>query len=295
MKTVFNDISTVAHMWANKQQDSAKFRGGNFYYINNTIYSYGSHFPIARHVEYKGKKAVLLTIDTYSKTTAKHVWAVKSACNHLNTIYCLKPDPNQHDANFGYWISQSEGVLSRLKTARKPEKYLNELARIEDQAVKYAEFFDIVIPRQLKEILTVRDKGQYAEYEAKRAELLKAEQKKKEQEEKKKHKKALLDWEAGRTSRLYCRDGFDYLRAVSLRDSEGVETSQGVSIPYEIAEKFWERVKANSLKVGDVITDQYRHRYEVSETGDVIRIGCHAFKRDYILKFGKRIFVDRVI
>ena len=41
----------VAHLWANKSQDSARESGGRFYFVGDTIYSYGSHFPIARHVE----------------------------------------------------------------------------------------------------------------------------------------------------------------------------------------------------------------------------------------------------
>lgn len=291
MKTVFQNTSTVAHMWANKQQESAKYGGGNFYYEGDTIYSYGSHFPIARHVE---RNAVLFTLRAYSNTTAKHIHIVRQACSHLNIIYCYSPRAT-HEENFAYWLSESENVLNKLKTAKKPEKYLNELARIEDQVVKYAEFFDIVIPRQLKEVLTVRDKSQYAEYEAKRTHILELEQKKKKQEQKKKHKKELAEWEAGRTGSLYSRDDFDYLRPISLSDGEGVETSQGVSIPFVVAEKFYEMVKNNSLKIGDPVTDKYKNKYEVSEVGDTIKIGCHAFKRDYLLKFGKKLFIDKLI
>lgn len=293
MKTVFNDISTIAHMWANKIQDSAKFRGGNFYYEGDTIYSYGSHFPIAKHIEYNGVKAILFTLNTWSKTTAKHVWAVKSACNHLNIVYCLKPDANNHDANFRYWIGESEGILNSLKTARKPEKYLNELGRVADQVNKYAGFFEIEIPASLKALLNVSNKDQYAEYQSKKIELLEAERKDQERRDKAKHKKALAEWQAGRTDRLYCRDGFDYLRADLSGDC--VQTTQGVNIPMSIAEKFWERIKTDTLNVGDTITDQHKHKYEVSEVGDTIRIGCHTFERNYVLKFGKKLFADRVV
>lgn len=294
MKYVFSDISTVARMWANKQQDSARYSGGNFYYEGNTIYSYGSHFPIATHIEYNGKKAILFTLNTYSNTTAKHIHVVRHACNHLNLIYCYNLNSN-HEVNFSRWQSAAALIASHLKKARKPEKYLNELTYITGQVNKYAEFFEIPIPDVLKEVLSICTKEQYTEYLTKQAARLEVERKKMERKEKAEHKKALIDWEAGRTTRLYTRDGYDYLRPVSLSDSEGVETSQGVVIPFTIAEKFWERIKNNSLKVGDTITDQYKHKYVVSEVGDVIRIGCHTFKRSYILKFGDKLFANKVI
>lgn len=294
MKTVFPNVSTVAHMWANKQQDSARYSGGNFYYEGDTIYSYGSHFPIARHIEYNGKKAVLFTLNTYSNTTAKHIHVVRQACNHLNLIYCYALSYN-HIVNFSRWQSVAEQTVSHLKTARKPEKYLNELNYITGQVNRYAEFFEIPIPDTLKEVLSICTKEQYAEYQTKQTAQLEAERKRQERKDKAEHKKALAKWEAGETTRLYTRDGYDYLRPVSLPDSEGVETSQGVTIPFAIAEKFWERIKGNSLDIGDTITDQHKHKYEVSEVGDVIRIGCHTFKRSYILKFGNKLFVNKTI
>ena len=46
----------VAHLWAHKSQDFARNPGHNFYFHGDTIYSYGSHFPVARHVENKRGK-----------------------------------------------------------------------------------------------------------------------------------------------------------------------------------------------------------------------------------------------
>lgn len=48
MKTVFTDISQVAHLWANQLQESAR-NSGNYYFNGDAIYSYGSHFMIAKH------------------------------------------------------------------------------------------------------------------------------------------------------------------------------------------------------------------------------------------------------
>jgi len=52
----------------------------HLYFDGETIYSYGSHFPIACHVTDKhGKPAILFTTRSYSVTTSGHVSAVRSA------------------------------------------------------------------------------------------------------------------------------------------------------------------------------------------------------------------------
>jgi hypothetical protein len=82
MKHVFNgkERSQIAHLWMNKKQDHARDSRESFYFRGDTIYSYGSHFPIARHVRNsRGEDAVLMTTDTYSNTTAKHISMVRSA------------------------------------------------------------------------------------------------------------------------------------------------------------------------------------------------------------------------
>src|SRR5436190_24347448 len=82
-KTVF-DTGEIPHLWAHKVQESARNAQGNLYFDGETIYSYGSHFPIARHtVDNPTKKnpklAVLFTTRSYSVTTSGHVSAVRSA------------------------------------------------------------------------------------------------------------------------------------------------------------------------------------------------------------------------
>lgn len=101
MKTVFSDISTVAHLWANKAQGEAR-NSGNFFFSGDTIYSYGYHFPIAKHMAgSQGENGVLFTERTYSNTTATHIQVVRQAANHLNIIYCFNPDAS-NEANYNF-------------------------------------------------------------------------------------------------------------------------------------------------------------------------------------------------
>ena len=47
---IFNDNSSVAHAWANQNVESGRNGNQSLYFIGNTIYSYGSHFEIAKYV-----------------------------------------------------------------------------------------------------------------------------------------------------------------------------------------------------------------------------------------------------
>src|SRR5271155_4054848 len=78
-KRVFN-TGEVPHLWAHRTQEDARNGQGNLYFTGDTIYSYGGHFPIARHVANEaGERAVLFTTATYSVTTSGHCSAVRSA------------------------------------------------------------------------------------------------------------------------------------------------------------------------------------------------------------------------
>ena len=68
-KHVFH-TGEIPHLWAHRTQDEARNRQGNLYFTGDTIYSYGSHFPIARHVSSEtGERAILFTTGTHSVTT----------------------------------------------------------------------------------------------------------------------------------------------------------------------------------------------------------------------------------
>lgn len=51
--------SMVAHLWANEMKEFAN--GSNFYFEDESIYSYGRHFEVGRIVRNKrGEKAYLI-------------------------------------------------------------------------------------------------------------------------------------------------------------------------------------------------------------------------------------------
>jgi len=287
MKTVFTDISTIAHLWANQQQDNAR-NSGNFYFDGKTIYSYGRHFPIAKHiVNDKGEAGVLFTERTYSNTTAKHISVVRSAASHKNIVYCCSPDLN-HKENFEYWVNECEAIAANLQRAKKPEIYLNQISYIAGKVKKYADFFGLQIPETLQQLLTIENKGQFAAYKENKAALLAIEEKRKAAAEKKEHAKRLKKWLNGETYSLYGRDGRDYLRMGEYDGRKVVETSQAVKIELPEAKRLFNAIKAKTLKAGDKVN----HQYEVAKINGVLNVGCHSFPTKYLIEFGEKHLQD---
>ncbi len=143
------DTNEVPHLWAHQTQSDARNKQGNLYFEGDTIYSYGSHFPIARHVKNKkGVAAVLLTTRTYGQTTAGHIGAVRVSIAggtvfHVSTV-CDRYGYDAHEENWRAYISEMEDTASKAQKARKyRDGYLADFARLVTEANAYAAFFGL--------------------------------------------------------------------------------------------------------------------------------------------------------
>jgi len=95
MRYSYKSKADVAHLWAHQLQESAYC--GNLYFEGDTIYSYGSHFPISRIVyNSRGEKAYIFNENTYSSSTSQHQNWVLGAIPHAATLFythgCLTPE-----------------------------------------------------------------------------------------------------------------------------------------------------------------------------------------------------------
>jgi len=256
----------VAHLFNGQNQSTATTQTRNFYFNGTRIYSYGSHFCIARFVDHN---TLLFTERGYSNTTAKHIAITRSATSNRDKIYCAYPDGG-HEANFDYWITDAERIGQSLIKARKPAKYISELEHVKYRAEKYASYFNIEIPARLKSILDVTSAYQYMDHASSVAEFNKQEARRKAREQAKAHAKQLKDWRAFKVSNIYGRIEYDYLR---VTDTD-FETSQRVKIPVNIGLRLYKTIR--TLKPGDAFLS-----YQVKDITDTfIQIGCHkiAFK-----------------
>ena len=148
----------VPHLWHHQTQDSARNGNGSLFFDGLTIFSYGSHFPIARHVQSANgkRRAVLFTTASYSVTTSSHCSAVRSAIPQ-NTLVFDVPEvfkderyaSNSHAANLKSYIERVANHLAKSARARQSYSKEWEHARavaLRAEAREYAKFFHLKLP-----------------------------------------------------------------------------------------------------------------------------------------------------
>jgi hypothetical protein len=232
----------VAHLWANKSQDWAKTPTRNFYFEGNTIYSYGMHFPVARHVKTKRGDAVLMTTRSHSITTNGHINNVSRACCHLTVFHA---DPKDWNRPAVILESYRIRILETLKKYVKARVYKDHYERIMRELVEdgnaLAVFFglsgritmpDLDHAKEHVKKLTERESERQRRAYAKHEKELEAARIKAEEEDRKylaglsKHLSSWIDGGSRDSGfyRLPCR-----LRIVG----ESVETSHGADFPLD--------------------------------------------------------------
>jgi len=141
----------IPHLWAHQSQDEARNSTRSFYFEGTTIYSYGSHFPIARHVtNERGERAVLFTIAHHSVTTSGHCSAVARAIPadvpvfrvpHLRSSWGDLPNHADNVENYVRRISELLGKAKRTRVNR--DCHQREALGLREQLRRYVAFFDL--------------------------------------------------------------------------------------------------------------------------------------------------------
>ncbi|MEW6770127.1 MAG: hypothetical protein AB1330_01860 [Bacillota bacterium] len=72
MRKVFSNNKGVIETWFKQCQEFGRNRSRSLYFKNDTIYSYGEHYPLARLICGDGKRFVLVNCDESTVTTASH-------------------------------------------------------------------------------------------------------------------------------------------------------------------------------------------------------------------------------
>lgn len=264
----------VAHLWAHRSQDSARVAGGNFYFHGDTIYSYGSHFPIARHVENKrGESAVLFTTRSYSVTTGGHKSMVAGACRHKTVFHVADVYASDHRKHFADYRARYMELARKYAKSRQNKPYvLSALRGVVEEANHFAAFFG------LRSRLSLPDDLSAMEEECKAIE--KTERQRKQREERKREREAqerLQKWVDGEID--YCPSGYGQPIRLRIAGDE-LQTSRGARVPLEHAVKAFRVIKrlrdkgqayernGHTIHLGHFALDA------VDAQGNV-RAGCH--------------------
>ena len=152
----------VAHIWANPRCEDDHASGFNMFFKGDTIYSYGRHFPIARHVENEqGESAVLFTTESYGISTGKHKTYTSRACRHLTLFHVpiietsfSKFGVKDNTFNMRHYQASYDGIIDRAHRINSQSYggisfYIQAAKNVLQEGNAYAVFFDLndcVIP-----------------------------------------------------------------------------------------------------------------------------------------------------
>ena len=275
----------VAHLWAHKSQEWAKNPAGNFYFQGDTIYSYGSHFPIARHVENKrGESVVLFTTRGYSHSTECHKSIVARACSHLKTFHVDDVRGSYPREQFDEYRARFVELGRRYVKARsnKP-RILSEMEGLISEANAFAKFFGLRC--RLRPVDNENWQAKCKAIEKREADKRKrqaAEAAKQRAEQLREAVERLDKWTAGEALNHYSVYGpFRHDLPTRLRISgDTLETSLGAEVPLDHAIKAFRLIKqlhdkgqayqrnGHTIHLGNFALDSV-------DTQGNVQAGCH--------------------
>lgn len=232
--------SEVSHLWAHQSQSEARNANNSVYFSGDTIYSYGSHFPMAKHVKNKaGKSAVLFTTAHYSVTTCRpcrasgHCSMARSAVSHLTVfdVPNVKAETtSEHKANLADYAKRITDALLKASRARTSKEWLHSQAlELRTEAIKYAEFFKLAYSKLPS--VPALDSNLLEKIRHTEAKRIATERKRKLAES----REAIALWRNGEPYVRLPYGSPDMLRVSA--DGESIETSRGVSFPISHAKR----------------------------------------------------------
>ena len=294
----------AAHRWAQGIEVERGKASNIFSDGKGRIFSYGMHFCMGRI--YNG--VLFYTKERYSNSTSKHQSYMLSAASHLPQIACASQGPEYYGFkmdkefqtyNFAAWRAEVERIGRKLQKARKPEIYLLELSRVVAEVTAFCNALSIRVPFFFRTLTTAEKIDSLKDHarkeiarEAKAAERMrKAQEAAARRREKEAREYAEMCKRTESENRAKFEDGkieyynSEYQTIRYNAKKERFETSKGVQIPREIGKRFYLALKDNKLQTGENVL-----YYRINQISEVIKIGCHNFKKDYLLDYGARFF-----
>lgn len=303
------DTDAVPHLWAHKTHEEAENRRGNLYFDGETIYSYGRHFPIAKHGKHKGKPYVFCTTASASNTTAQHIHAVRMAIPPSIKRFDVPNPLGTVKEAWTWWkglVAQTLAAFHAAKGKPSKAKLYREYMQQRDDAKAFTAFFGIKasfpLPKEhTANLKIVRDQGiatslrKEAKRERQRSEneaafAARAIANREREEANRITDAELIEaWRNGRElpSQIGARR---YRWPMMLRIVDGhVETSRGVEFPVahakramRIVEKLLTKGKSWHANGKTIYLGHYQLE-RIDEEGTV-HAGCHHVPKDEVLK-----------
>jgi hypothetical protein len=287
--------SQVAHEWAHGHEA----KGSNFFTDGDRIYSYGRHFIAAQR--YPGG-VVLISSDTYSPSTQRHLSLIRSAARHLITFEVPYPDAEddgkRHEENADHLEELADGLAKKaIRSRNYTDIRWGEHKEAVEQHNEYTRRFCPGVPP-----IDVMDeeslKGKIAKERAENKEKRAKENKEKAVREAR-DRAVWVNHEEGTEHQNLWGHKRQYLRVLTGPRADRypepmVQSSQGAYFPVAAAKRAWVFINrvydqgstykraegGKAIRIGQFVLD------EIRADGTVIA-GCHTIDRDEIERFAK--------
>jgi len=261
----------VCHAWANKIKPSAT--GCNVFFERDTIYSYGYHFPMARHVSVKGEDIVLFTTKGYSVSTSKHLSYAGRACSHLDVIHVenvMADNKHSHLRNLDNMNKEFEELEGAMNRAIKYKSH--HARRRLGLAQNIQQYMRLFLPRHKFKLNIEELQEKYKELEAD----FEIQEARREAEREKRNAKQIALWIEGKIK--HC----PHTQFIRLRiNDEEIQTSWGAGVPITDAVRLFELCKICRSNCRSM--DSFTHKVgsfvpsSINTSGDAV-VGCHTLK-----------------
>ncbi len=280
MKQTFRSNQEVCHIWASRSQEYGVC--GSIYFRGDTIYSYGSHFPMAKFI---GDDVVLVTTLKHSSTTSCHQGLVSQAIPPSYKQYHVDTVMGDRLQHVMYYAARLESTYKKFPRARtNSHRYYERNHQIMDEMLDYAERFRCKskLPNYSRFVLASPENKETADmqrevFTAKQKQIRKT---KAAEIKKAKAKNAKMEqlWLSGVMTQGV---KFSEVRVrVNPLDPKELNTSSGAYVPLREAKTLYRLIKRNKpvqgIKIGS---------YTVTGINGTLRVGCHEISRTEIDRF----------
>jgi pyruvate/2-oxoglutarate dehydrogenase complex dihydrolipoamide acyltransferase (E2) component len=302
----------LAHLYASGNVDAAS--ANNFYFEFGKLYSYGSHFCIARRL---ARNVYAYTTQTYGPATSKHLAYARRALSHATVWHVEDPAASATD-NKAAAVSEVMRLLDEAGTTRRIKDETRD--RLRGQALNVAEQFNgylAAMPEGEREGVPpfdLEDAGFIALREAREA-AKRAEEEAKEkarQQAAMSQAERLAAWKRGEQVQGSMHALPVALRLAKSRGThhtggllpdmgsvgrEVIQTSHGAEVPLSQALALWpiiQRVHGGITSPAEALrTVQRVGVYNVTafEEDGAMRIGCHSISYESFADMAARLVV----
>lgn len=270
MKWIKNQ-DELCHAWAHKLEPAGKTK--TMFFEDNVIYSYGYHFPIARHLD---NGDILFTTQDYSVTTSQHKSKVLQSIDIAPGCHVWHVPYTQHPyepANLDHFINTALEYIDKASRARQNKSfYLNEAYKLKEQAHQFKARFNLA--REIPEIPVTQADIHAAHIEIQeREKRLQLKREKRAAQALPEYMLAVTAWREGSTKKPTHKHVPNRDHARLSQCGNYIETTRSAKAPVSDVRRMFLALKNGHDIVGMRLGD-----FTVRElSDDRLRVGCHTF------------------